>query len=169
MRLLHLNRRVHYWLSLVVALPLVVMAVTGLLLQFKKQLPWVQPTEQRGSGGTPSVTLDRVLEICRGIPQAEVKSWDDISRIDVRPSRGMLKVSTANSTEVQIDLATGEVLQVAHRRSDMLEAIHDGSWFHTAVKFGVFVPAGVSLLVLWLTGLVLFIVPYLIRARRAKH
>jgi uncharacterized iron-regulated membrane protein len=33
-----LNRKVHYWGSLLVALPLGVVIVTGILLQFKKQL-----------------------------------------------------------------------------------------------------------------------------------
>jgi uncharacterized iron-regulated membrane protein len=161
-----LNRKVHYWASLFVALPFAVILTTGLLLQFKKQVSWVQPTEQRGRGNEPVLGMAQILEICRSIPKAEVLGWEDVNRIDVRPSKGMLKVSMKNGWEVQIDSASGEVLQVAFRRSDLIEAIHDGSWFHEGVKYGVFVPAAVVLLLLWATGLYLFVLPFISRRKR---
>lgn len=163
-----LNRKIHYWASLIVALPLVVIIATGMLLQFKKQIPWVQPAERRGSGTEPTLTMAQILEICRGIPEVEVRGWDDIHRIDVRPSKGMLKVSTKNSWEVQLESQTGVVLQVAFRRSDVIEALHDGSWFHDGVKYWVFVPAAFILLLLWLTGLYLFLLPFLGRGKRQR-
>jgi len=86
-----LNRKVHYWAAILVALPLVVIIVTGILLQFKKQIPWVQPTEQRGRGKEPTLTMAQVLDICRGIPEAEIRGWEDINRIDVRPSKGIVR------------------------------------------------------------------------------
>jgi len=173
MKLHSFNRKVHYWISIVVALPALVILCTGILLQTKKQFSWVQPAELRGSGHEPTLEFTRILEICRNVPQAEVREWADINRIDVRPSRGMLKVWAKNNWEVQIDIFTGRVLQVAYRRSDMIEAIHDGSWFHEGVKLWVFLPAGIILLVLWLTGLYLFWLPIFVRrrqkARLAKH
>lgn len=168
MRFPHLNRKVHYWLSIVVALPLVVTAVTGLLLQFKKQLPWVQPAEQRGTAGPPGISFEQVLAASRSIPDAGVTTWEDIKRIDVRPDRGLLKVTTATNWEVQIDTTTGRVLQAAYRRSDMLEAMHDGSFFTTFAKYGLFIPSGICLLVLWATGLYLFVMP-LWRNWRRRH
>src|SRR5688572_30839540 len=164
-----LNRKVHYWASVVVALPLLVVICSGLLLQLKKQVPWVQPPELRGSGKEPAVSFAQVLEICRGVPEAGVKSWADISRVDVRPSRGMLKVWAASNWEIQIDAASGKVLQTAYRRSDLIESIHDGSWFGDKVKYWVFLPGGAILLLLWLTGMYLFVLPYLRRggSRRA--
>ena len=44
-----LNRKVHYWGSFIVAVPLLVMISTGLLLQAKKHWVWVQPAEVRGT------------------------------------------------------------------------------------------------------------------------
>ncbi len=67
-----LNRKVHYWLSLVVALPALVIIATGLLLQLKKEVPWVQPPEQRGGGKEPTIPLADVLRIAQSIPEAEV-------------------------------------------------------------------------------------------------
>lgn len=163
-----LNRKIHHWGSIVIALPVLLILGTGLMLQLKKQLPWVQPPEIRGAGGAPALTLPQVLEIARGVPQAAIRDWGDVSRVDVRPSRGMLKVTAANGWEVQIDTATGAVLQVAYRRSDAIEALHDGSWFSDGVKYGVFLPAGIGLFVLWATGMYLFVLPYTVRTKRRR-
>jgi hypothetical protein len=98
----------------------------------------------------------------------EIESWDDINRIDVRPSRGILKVWAKSNREIQIDTKSGDVLQTAYRRSDLIESFHDGSWFGDGVKLGVFLPAGITLLVLWLTGMYLFFLPIYVRRRRKR-
>lgn len=169
MRLSVLTRKFHYWAAMVAALPLVVVIATGLLLQLKKQLHWVQPPEKRGVSKEPTLALARVLEVCRSVPEAEVTSWADIDRVDVRPSRGLIKVTTVNGWEVQIDAQSGEVLQVAYRRSDVIEAMHDGSWFHPWAKLWVFLPAAVLLLLLWGTGVYLFWLPIVVRAMRPRR
>ncbi len=160
-----LNRKTHYWASLIVALPLGVVIVTGILLQFKKQLAWVQPKEHRGAGKEPTLALARVVEICHGIEQAGVRGWGDIDRIDIRPSKGLIKVTTKQRWEIQLESQTGAVLQSAFRRSDLIESLHDGSWFHDRVKYWVFAPAAFVLLLLWLTGLYLFVKPFLARRK----
>ena len=108
-----------------------------------------------------------VLEpAARTVPEARVQTWEDVNRLDVRPGRGMVKLWAHSGWEVQIDTATGAVLQSAYRRSDMIEALHDGSWFHDGVKYGWFVPTGIALLVMLGTGIYLFVLPYLVKARR---
>lgn len=163
-----LNRKIHYWLSLFIALPAAVIFCSGILLQLKKQIHWVQPTEHRGEEGVPALTFDEILRICRTVPEARIRGWDDVNRIDVRVGRGILKVSAKSSWEIQIDSSSGQVLQAAYRRSDMIEAIHDGSWFHDIAKYGLFLPAGICLLLLWATGLYLFVLPYTVRWRRSR-
>ena len=161
-----LNRKVHYWLSIGVAVPILVVIVSGIFLQTKKHFAWIQPAELRGAGTTPQLSLPQILEISKSVAEAEIKSWDDINRLDVRPSRGMLKVRAQNHWEIQIDTQTGAVLQSAYRRSDIIESIHDGSFFSDIVKSWIFLPSAIVLLVLWLTGIYLFILPYLVRRRR---
>ena len=161
-----LNRKVHRWVAVAVALPVVIILCTGILLQLKKAFPWVQPPEQRGGGSEPMLSFDQILRACQRAPEAEVRTWDDINRLDVRPSKGMLKVWCMNNWEVQLDIETGDVLQVAYRRSDLIEAIHDGSWFHDAAKYWVFLPSGACLLGLWCTGMYLFVLPYWVKWRR---
>lgn len=161
-----LNRKVHYWASIALAVPILIVIVSGILLQTKKQFEWIQPVEQRGASKTPTISLPEVLEISKTVAEAEIKSWDDINRLDVRPSRGMLKVRAANNWEIQIDTQTGAILQSAYRRSDIIESIHDGSFFHDAVKMWIFLPAGIVLLLLWLTGIYLFALPLWVKRRR---
>ena len=62
-------------------------------------------------------------------PDMNVKTWEDINRLNVRPGRGVVKAWLMNGYEVQVDLGTGRVLQTAYRRSDLIESIHDGSFF----------------------------------------
>jgi uncharacterized iron-regulated membrane protein len=168
MKLSLLNRRVHYWLSLFVAVPLFVTACTGILMHLRKQIAWVQPTEQKGSSKEPSVSFERVLEACKGRPEVGVNSWADVSRVDVRPPKGILKVTTKTDWEVQIDIKTGEVLQTAIRRSDWINSIHEGAYFSESIKFYWFLPSGVGLVVLTLTGAYLFWQPLGVKWRRKR-
>jgi uncharacterized iron-regulated membrane protein len=165
-----LNRKVHYWVSIVVAVPLLIVVCSGLLLQLKKHSAWIQPPELQGTVTTPAVSFDQILASLQRAPDLDVRTWSDISRLDVRPRRGLVKVLLRNGWEAQVDLGTGEVLQVAFRRSDIIEAIHDGSLFAgNWSKFGLFLPAGVGLLVLLCGGLWMFWLPVLTKARQRKR
>ena len=160
------NRKVHRWGALLIALPVLIVIVTGVMLQFKKNSDWVQPPSQRGSSEEPTIGFDRILNVARMVPEAEVETWSDIDRLDVRPSRGMVKVRCRNRVEIQIDASTGDVLQVSIRRSDVIESIHDGSFFHQGVKLWIFFPSALVFAGMWGTGIYLFIRPYF--ARRQK-
>jgi uncharacterized iron-regulated membrane protein len=161
------NRKIHYWASFVVAIPLLIMIMSGLLLQAKKHWTWVQPTERRGTGSTPTIDLEGILTSLTMVPEMNVKTWDDVNRLDVRPGRGVVKAWLKNGYEVQIDLGTGSVLQTAYRRSDLIETIHDGSFFlGDWTKLGLFLPAGIVLFLLWLSGLWMWWLPFLVKRRR---
>lgn len=162
-----LNRKVHYWVTAFVALPVLTIVCSGLLLQVKKYSSWVQPGEQRGTGTSPNLDFEGILASVRQVKELHVSGWDDINRLDVRPGRGMVKVWLQSGWEVQVDLGTGRVLQSAYRRSDLIESIHDGSFFAGDIsKLGVFLPAGIALFLMWITGLWMFWLPFSVRRRR---
>jgi hypothetical protein len=164
-----LSRKLHRIGVAVAAQPIQVVVVSGLFLQVKKQFTWIQPPTQGASGGELALDFAESLSIVSEIPEMEVSSWDDVARIDVRPGTGLLKVRSNNRWEAQLDGATGDVLQVAYRRSDFFEELHDGSWFHNKVKLWLFLPAGLVLFMLWLTGVYLFLLPYQIKRRKARN
>ncbi len=162
------NRKLHRWGSIAVALPFFIVLCTGLLLQLKKQLVWVQPPEQKTAVRVPTVTMEQILATAQSVPEAKVSSWADIDRLDVRPGKGIVKVATITNWEIQMELATGALLQSAYRRSDLIETIHDGSFFHPLMKLWVFFPAALIVLGLWITGMYLFILPFRARANKRR-
>jgi uncharacterized iron-regulated membrane protein len=159
----------HRWGAIAVAIPFLIVIGTGLLLQLKKQIPWVQPAEVKGGALSPALSLPMILEIAATVPHAGISEWDHVDRIDVRPSKGMLKVVGKNRWELQVDVATGQVLQAAYRRSDLIESLHDGSFFHDKVKLFVFLPSGIVVLALWITGVYLWLLPYMARRENAER
>lgn len=161
-------RKGHRWGAILVALPFLLVIVTGLLLLLKKDWAWVQPPTQRGKGKVPAISLEAILEVAKSCPEVGVQGWSDIDRLDVQPRRGIVKVRARSGWEVQVDLQTAEVLQVAYRRSDLIEALHDGSWFHDRVKLWVFLPAAVIVLGLWGTGIYLFFLPWVVKWSRRR-
>ena len=159
------SRKIHRWGAILIALPFLIVLVTGVILQLKKDVAWIQPESQKGVSLTPSITFDEILEISKQIPEAEISNWADIDRLDVRPGKGIVKVRANNHWEIQIDTETGKVLQSTYRRSDIIESIHDGSWFHDSAKLWLFLPSGIIVLILWVTGIYLFFVPMISKRR----
>lgn len=159
-------RKTHRWGAILVAAPFLVVLVSGLLLQLKKDVTWVQPPTKRGAGREPTLPMEALLAAVKRVPEAGVASWADVDRLDLRPRDGIVKVQCKNRYEVQVDFQTGEVLQVEYRRSDLIESLHDGSWFGDAAKLWVFLPAAAVVLGLWLTGLYLFALPLAVKWRR---
>lgn len=142
--------------------------VSGLLLQVKKQVPWVQPPTQSGvqKNVSPNQNWDDILSTVRDIPDAKVDSWSDIDRFDVRFSKGTIKVITKSNWEIQVDSENGQVLSSTVRRSDWIEQLHDGSFFGEIAKLWIFLPNGLVLLILWMSGLWMWYLPVQVRRSR---
>lgn len=161
-------RKAHRLGAVVVAAPLLLVLVTGVLLQLRKEIAWVQPPTQKGKGKgkEPTVSMDAILAAAKTVPEAGVSSWADIDRVDVRPKDGIAKVQCKSRWEVQVDLQTGEVLQSAYRRQEWLVSLHEGSWFAEAVRLYVFLPVAVIVISLWATGMYLFFLHVAVKWRR---
>jgi len=165
----HRARKWHRWGAVAVALPFLVVILSGILLQLKKESDWIQPPTAHGSSQVPSLSYEALLHKVQAVPEAEVHAWSDIDRLDVRPDRGVVKVRCRNGVEVQLDHTSGALLHVAVRRSDWIESLHDGSWFHEYAKLWLFLPTAVAVLGLWLSGLYLWWLPIGIRRRKPRR
>ena len=140
----------HYWLGWIVIIPWAFVISSGLLLQVRYEVPWVMPVLQQGQGTVPTLEFDRVLETARQYPEYGVEDWKDVWRVYVYPNEGVTTIRAKNKQEFQIDSSTGEVLQVAVRRTDWLEDVHEGKWM--GLNLWLFLPVHILSLVLWLTG-----------------
>ena len=165
-----LNRKIHYWGSIIITIPLLIVIASGILLLLKKDATWIQPPTTKGiSDAVPLLSFQQLVTSAGSIKEAQISSWDDIKRIDIQPGKGMAKVISANNYEVQVDTKTGKVLQVAYRRSDVIESLHDGTYFHESVKYLVSLPTGIILFVLLISGVILFLQPYWVKTKRKKR
>ncbi|MFN0132029.1 MAG: PepSY domain-containing protein [Phycisphaerales bacterium] len=162
------TRRVHRWGAIASLVPLMLVVSTGILLLLKKQLAFVQPPTVRRVAGPPKIDLHAVLASASSVPGASISSWADVDRLDYRLRDGTIKVQSKNRWEVQVCMTTGEVLHAAYRRSDLIESLHDGSWFHPWAKLGVFLPNALILLGLLGTGGYLWALPIWSRRRGAR-
>ena len=159
-------RQIHYWVSPIVIIPIIIIVSSGIMLQLKKQLNWVQPNVEITSSSQP-IMLQSYLDAAKSVKEANVSSWDDIERIDIRPDKGIAKIKSKNNWEIQIDIETTEIYATNYRRSDVIESIHDGSFFSEIVKYGWFLPSGILLLILSLTGIYMFFIPILKRRKKS--
>ena len=164
-------RKIHHWSAPLILLPLGLVIGSGLLLMVKKDFGWIQPPTQRGAQAeaVPTQSLDALFNKARAVPELELKHWSELTRVDVKPDKGVVKFVAQNRWEAQLDASTGDVLQVAYRRSDLIESLHDGSFFSAWTKRYIFLTSGLILLVLWGTGIYLFFATRAARRRKATR
>lgn len=160
MNIKRLLRQIHYWVSLIIFLPSGIIFAAGIFLMLKKEISWIQPPSIKGAviEQIPSITYDEILQASQLHPEAGILKWSDIKRIDLRPNKGMAKVQSKTGWEVQVDTENAKVLSVAYRRSDLIETIHDGSFFTSWMKLYIFFPTAILLFIMWGTGLYLFFI-----------
>lgn len=162
------NRTIHKWGSIVIALPLLVVFVTGILLLTKKEFSFIQPPTTRGEGTVPSISFEQILAVANTVERAQINTWDDVDRLDVRPGKGVIKIRSNNTIEIQIDSASGDVLQVAKRRSDFIESIHDGTFFEKNANLWLMLPVASTAIVMAVTGIIMFFTPYVRRRKKRR-
>ena len=173
---LKVARKVHRTTGAILFVFFFIVAVTGLLLGWKKHSGGlILPKSYAGKSTDPKDWLPiHVLREKAFIIAREQISPDlplDLDRIDIRPDKGMVKfVFIHGYWGLQIDCTTGELLHLERRRSDLIETIHDGSFFAGDwTKLGLFLPAGATMLLLWIGGLWMWWVPFIAKRRRAAH
>lgn len=126
-------RRIHRLTASFLSVALLIVAVSGILLGWKKNSNgYLHPDSHQGT--TTDFARWLPLDSLRTIAIMTLREngreglSEEIDRIDIRPDYGMVKFVFAHHYHgVQLDGATGKVLHVEHRRSDVVEDIHDMS------------------------------------------
>ncbi|MCU0388625.1 MAG: PepSY domain-containing protein [Chitinophagaceae bacterium] len=111
-----------------------IMSVTGLLLIWKKNSGGYLLGETRHGKATIAsewVKIDSLQHAAINFLVLKKPEADrEIDRIDIRPEKGVAKISFKNHyTAIQVDLTTGQALTIETRRADFIEQLHDGSLF----------------------------------------
>jgi len=146
-------------------------ACTGILLSLKKDIDIIQPPTQKGASKKLSEwkSIDEIAKIADdAFQKAHPEIENSIDRMDVRPSKGIVKVLFENGYwEVQVDGQNGQVKSIAKRHSDWIEALHDGSIINDVFKLISMNILGIGLVFIIATGLWLWYGPK--RFRKLKR
>ena len=123
------TRKIHRWTGLSLLVFFILIALSGILLGWKKNSQgYILPDTMKGQTAELNdwLSINRLSQLA--LAAAEDLKQPTIDRIDIRPDKGVAKFTFTDSyLEIQIDGATGQVLQSALRRSDWIEQLHDGS------------------------------------------
>lgn len=173
-KILRFVRRIHRIFGIWLFIFLFVTGVTGLLLGWKKNsfgLILADTSTGVSNNVYNFLKLDTIVSIADKYSIDNIAP-NEVDRIEVRPDKGIVKINYKNSyTGLQIDASTGEILKVERRNSDLIEHIHDGTWFDRifGLKSGAFKLiytslCGIGLVIFTLTGFWLWYGPKLIRS-----
>ncbi|MBX2914026.1 MAG: PepSY domain-containing protein [Cyclobacteriaceae bacterium] len=160
----------HHWVGISVALFMLITSITGVLLGWKKNIEVLQPATLKGTSKNLNdwVSFNVIASAAIHAVDSVVGHSIEIDRMDVRPDKGMIKVTFKKGYwEAQIDAANGKVLSVAQRHADWIEHVHDGSIISDGFKLLYTNYIGFGLLMLSITGFWLWYGPR--RIRKAKH
>ncbi len=161
----------HKWTGIALAAVLALTSVTGFMLLIKKKVAWIQPPTVAGAPGEPAdfISVGRLFDILVAQGHPDFRTANDVDRIDMRPDKRVFRVhSQHNYSEIQVCAVTGGILNVATRRSDFLENLHDGSFFGEWIHAWFMPLVAVALMFMVLSGLWLWIEPMLRKRRRKR-
>lgn len=168
MRVYRFFRKTHKWVGILLSVVFLNSAMTGILLLEKKKFACIQPPTLTGAEGTVEdfISTRKLFEIVLSRAGTNFRSLEDVDRIDFRPGKRVFKVqSKHNYAEIQVDAVTGEILSTVWRPSDLLEDMHDGSYYADWLHATLMPVAGGGLVLLSVSGLYLWLAPK-VRKRR---
>jgi uncharacterized iron-regulated membrane protein len=162
------NRKLHKWLGTIPAIIFLLVAITGILLIFSKELS-LSPKTEKGVKAEFNQSLDmqKIIDSALALKNDELKSAKDIRRIEFYPENNMYKVRSKKGFEVQVDMSTGEVLSSGKYASTTISSLHTGYYFGSWFARYVVAASAIALAIASLTGIYLFFLP-VIKKRKNK-
>ena len=150
----------HLWLGVAATAILLVIAITGILLNHKRELGLMPDVPNEASAPfSDALPLAALAEAATRAVPPEVAARG-VDRMDVRPGDGLIKVRFDDDvvTEVTLDINSGAVLHIGERNDVFLEKLHSGEIFGDGwVLLSDF--AAVGLIILIVTGYWLWLFP----------
>ena len=160
--------QLHLWLGVLFTVVLLVIGITGVLLNHKRGLGLMPDVEHVATAPlSAALPIGRLAEVA--LATASPADTGDagrlIDRMDVRPRDGLVKVRLrdAATTEVTLDLSTGRVLHVGRRGDVFLEKLHSGEIFGDRWVL-LSDAAAIALVITLVSGYWLWVAPRLSRA-----
>lgn len=180
--ILRVFRKVHRLTGAFLFLFFFFIAITGLLLGWKKHSGnlLLAPTQKGSSANLKDwLPMDSLHQrACQYLQDSVSANLSlELERIDIRKDKGIVKfVFEEGFWGLQLDGVTGRLLQIDRRRSDFIEKIHDGSildlYFGITsgeIKLVYTTIMGLALLVFTITGFWLWYGPKKMRRKNIEY
>lgn len=122
----------HLWVGVLFTVLLLVIGVTGILLNHKVALGLMPEVENPAIDDVRNaLPLSAIVDRSDTAILAELGELPELDRIDVRLRSGLAKVSYRDDAnhEVTLDISTGEILEVGERNDIFIEKLHSGEIF----------------------------------------
>ena len=140
-------RRLHRKLSLYIFLPLGVIVVSGVFLQFRNQFEWIQPELIVGEKSS-----EQMLHPQEIMKKLELKE-NQIDQMIYKPSKNNIALRLKSGEEIQVHPVTGTILKRAIRRTNLLIDIHQGSIIGPLGQYGIYIITGFGMIILYISGI----------------
>jgi uncharacterized iron-regulated membrane protein len=167
-----LNYEAHLWLGLLTAVLVVVICVTGIILNHKLAFGVMsEPDHAPEAALAAALPLERLVRLAvEAFDHPQYQDETGINRMDFRPKRGYVKVRfrDPHNTEVILDVFTGRVLSMEPRGDVFMEQLHSGELFGAPWVILSDIAAG-ALIVLTLSGIYIWLYPLLNRKARRRE
>jgi len=178
-KILRLFRKIHRITGAMLFVFFFVIAITGILLGLKSNsngliLPkTTQGTDTNLKNWLPIDSLhSKAILILQDSIKKDLSL--ELDRIDIRKNKGIVKFIFENHYwEIQLDGATGKLLSVAKRHSDLIEDLHDATILdrvfntsQTQIKLLYTLIMGLALLLFTITGFWLWYGPKRLKKSR---
>jgi uncharacterized iron-regulated membrane protein len=159
----HRTRSLHRWIGFIACLFLAVISTTGFFLAMKGQFAFMRPPVQEAAklGALEKILpLSEVLDIVFALQHPELDDIKDVDRVDYRPKDNVFKVvSKEGYREVQVDGTRGKIVSNAFRNDQLMEDIHDMSFFADFAHGYLLPGVAICLLLLSISGIIIFLTP----------
>lgn len=159
----HRTRSLHRWIGFVSSLFLAVISVTGFFLAMKGQFAFMRPPVQEAAKverAEDILPMAQILQIAFDAGHPELSELKEVDRVDYRPKDNVFKVVSKDGyREVQVGGADGKIVSDAFRNDQLMEDIHDMSFFADAAHGYLLPVVAVGLCFLSISGIIIFLTP----------
>jgi len=144
-------RKYHRIISLIVALPLALIVLSGLILQLRQQFDFIQPKTitMEKNPGVRFLTIEEMIVASNEPPE-------NIDQIIFKPKKFHLAMRLVSGNEIQIHPQTGEILKNSPRYTNFLIDLHQGSFLGNWYQYLIVFPTGLALAFLLISGLLIY-------------
>lgn len=142
-------KKSHRVVALTITTPLLMIVLTGVVLQVRNSSEYLQPSLIENGNRPPSAIIPL---------EALLKKYGEknIDQIIYRPKKNLILVRHHSGLELQLDPTSGAILKEGVRRTNFLIELHQGSWLGRVGQWGIHLLTGLGLLYLIGSGLVIY-------------